>query len=187
MVTIKLLIRYFLQGLLLVIPISLTIYLIWVSITWVDSLVPINIPGIGILIVFFTTALIGYLMNTLFAKPIFDFFGGLIKKIPLVSFIYTSINDLVTAFVGDKKKFDQPVLVPFDNDGILFKPGFITQVDLEEIGLPGKCTVYFPHSYNFSGNVFIVDKSRLIPMKGKSTEIMKYIVSGGVSGKLKMR
>lgn len=184
---IKSLFQYFLRGLLLVVPVGLTVYLIVAMVQWTDNLLPIDIPGLGLITVFFVTALLGYLANTIFARPFFDLFSGMLKKIPLVSFLYTSINDLVTAFVGDKKKFDTPVLVPFDADRVLFKPGFITQTDLEEIGLPGFVTVYLPHSYNFSGNVFLVEKSKLILLSGKNTEIMKYIVSGGVSGKIEVK
>lgn len=181
------LIRYFLRGLLLIVPVGLTFYVIVAMVAWMDNLLPIQIPGLGIITVVVVTTLIGYLANTIFAKPFFDLFGDLLKKIPLVNFIYSSINDLVTAFAGDKKKFDSPVLVPFDDQGIIFKPGFITQQDLEEIGLPGMATVYLPHSYNFSGNVFVVERARLIPLNGNNTEIMKYIVSGGVSGKLEKK
>lgn len=179
--------KYFLRGLLLIAPVSLTVYIILIMVQWTDNLIPIQIPGVGLVTVLATTTLVGYLANTIIARPLFDVVGSMLKKVPLVSFIYSSINDLVTAFVGDKKKFDTPVLVPFDDKGILYKPGFITHKDLEEIGLDGKVTVYLPHSYNFSGNVFIVEKSRLIPLEGKSTDIMKYIVSGGVSGFLKRK
>ena len=179
------LIRFFLRGLLLIVPGGLTFYVIVAMAAWMDNLLPYKIPGLGIITVLLVTTFVGYLANTIFAKPFFDLFGDLMKKIPLVNFIYTSINDLVTAFAGDQKKFDTPVLVPFDDKGIIFKPGFITAKDLEEIGLPGMATVYLPHSYNFSGNVFVVDKTKLIPLDGNNTEIMKYIVSGGVSGELK--
>ncbi len=168
------------------VPIGLTVYIISAMVVWVDGLIPIKIPGIGILTVLLATTGLGYLASSIFAKPIFDFLNRTLQKVPLVGFIYTSINDLVTAFVGDKKKFDQPVLVPFDEKGHILKPGFITHHDLADIGLPGMVSVYLPHSYNFSGNVFIVDKSTLILLKGKNTDIMKYIVSGGVSGKIKI-
>lgn len=179
--------KFFLKGLILVAPLGITTYVIVEMVRWTDNLLPINIPGLGILTVFVVTAVIGYLANTLFAKPFFDLFNDLIKRIPLVSFLYTSINDLVSAFAGDKKKFDAPVLVVFDEGGKIYKPGFVTQDDLTALGLPGMATVYMPHSYNFSGNVIIVEKSRLIPFNANSTEVMKYIVSGGVSGELKPR
>lgn len=169
------------------VPVGITGYVIVWMIRWADNLIPLDIPGLGLVTVFFVTSLVGYLANTIIAKPFFDLLVSMLKKIPLVSFIYTSINDLVTAFAGDKKRFDTPVLVPFDDHGILYKPGFITQKDLEDIGLPGKVTVYLPHSYNFSGNVFIADKSKLVPLAGNNTEIMKYIVSGGVSGYLRKK
>ncbi len=178
------LIRFFLRGLLLVTPVSLTVYIIVELVRWVDSWLHIPIPGVGILTVLFTTALIGYLANTMLAKPLFKFIGLALEKIPLVGFLYSSINDLVTAFAGDTKKFDTPVLVPFDGQGFLYKPGFITQKDLSSIGLPGMVTVYMPHSYNFSGNVFVVDAKCLVALDGSNTDLMKYIVSGGVSGSM---
>lgn len=184
---VHILFRYFLNGLLLVLPVSATVYLIVVMIDWTDGLLPIDFPGVGLVTVVSATTLLGYLANTMLIRPLINLFNGALKRIPIVSFIYSSINDLVTAFVGEKNKFDSPVLVPFDDHGILYKPGFITQKDLSEIGLPGKVTVYLPHSYNFSGNVFIVDKAKLIPLEGNNTSIMKYIVSGGISGKFRVK
>ena len=89
----------------------------------------------------------------------------------------------MTSFMGEKKKFNKPVLVKVESS--LYKPGFVTSSDLKEIGLPGKVSVYLPHSYNFSGNVFITDKKNVIPLKNSSSEVMKYIVSGGISGSIK--
>ncbi len=177
-------INYFLRGLLVVVPSGITIYFIYALVAWTDDLLPFDIPGLGLLTVLGITLAVGAAANTIIARPLFDLINKLLAKIPLVNFIFTSINDLVTAFAGDKSRFDQPVLVPFDENGKLYKPGFITQSDLDKIGLPGMVTVYLPHSYNFSGNVFIVDGSGLIRLKGKSSDIMKYIVSGGVSGKI---
>lgn len=178
------LVNHFLRGLLFVIPIGLTLYIISSMVVWIDHLIPINIPGLGLLTVFLITTACGYMANNMLSKTVIDSINKVIQRIPLAGFIYTSINDLVDAFVGEKKKFDAPVLVPFDEHGHILKPGFITQTDLETIGLPGMVAVYLPHSYNFSGNLFLVDKSKIILLKGKNTDIMKYIVSGGVSGKI---
>ncbi len=180
-------IQYFLRGLILVGPIALTIYIVFISVAWVDDLIPIKIPGLGLVIVLSAMVVLGYLANTLFAKPVFILLEKALRKVPLVNFIYTSINDMIKAFVGEEQRFKNPVLVSFDKDGILKKPGFITSEDLESIGLPGQVAVYMPHSYNFSGNVFIVDKKYVVPLKkGNNSEIMKYIVSGGVSGKIEV-
>ncbi|MDH5609416.1 MAG: hypothetical protein OEY56_08050, partial [Cyclobacteriaceae bacterium] len=69
--------------------------------------------------------------------------------------------------------------------GILLKPGFVTQDDLSDSNLEEYIAVYLPHSYNFSGNLFFVKKSKIIPLTGSNSEIMKYIVSAGITGKIK--
>ena len=89
----------------------------------------------------------------------------------------------MSSLVGSKKKFDKPVLVRMNNN--LFKPGFVTANDLGKNGLSGVSTVYFPHSYNFSGNIFLVDRKYIKPIKSSTADVMKYIVSGGISGKIK--
>lgn len=186
-ITLRLILTYFLRGLLLVVPTALTIFILVQVISWIDNLIPIRFPGVGLVTVLVTVTFVGFLANTIIARPIIRFLEDLLRKIPLVGFIYSAINDLVTAFVGEKQRFDQPVLVPFDENGLIYKPGFITQAELDKIGLPGMVTVYLPHSYNFSGNVFIVSSEKLIRLKGKNTDIMKYIVSGGLSGKIKLQ
>lgn len=185
--TLQKFLNYFLKGLLLVVPVSATVYIIFVTIQWVDGLIPINIPGLGLVIVIVATTIIGMLANTIIAKPLFDLLQGVMKRIPLVNFIYSSLNDVVSAVAGDKKKFNQPVLVPFDETGTLLKPGFVTQEDLSENNLLEYISVYLPHSYNFSGNLFLVKKDKLIPLQGNNSDIMKYIVSAGVSGKFKRK
>ena len=99
--------------------------------------------------------------------------------VPFVKIIYTSVKDFMEAFVGDKKKFNSPVLVEL-TPGI-FKPGFITQQDVSKLGLAGYCAVYFPHSYAFSGNLFFIDKQKIKTYNGNSTDFMKFTVSGGVT------
>jgi uncharacterized membrane protein len=96
----------------------------------------------------------------------------------LVKTIYTSVKDLIEAFVGEKKKFSKPVLVEL-SPGI-FKPGFITQEDLTQFQLPGMVAVYMPHSYAFSGNLFFIDRSKISIYRGESSDLMKFIISGGV-------
>jgi uncharacterized membrane protein len=105
-------------------------------------------------------------------------------KTPGVKFIYSSVKDMLEAFVGDKKKFTEPVLVEMTSSGIM-KIGFVTKTDLSDLGsdknLKDYVGVYFPHSYNFSGNLFIVPKSKLVVLKGKNSDLMKMVVSGGVT------
>ncbi|MGB3468579.1 MAG: DUF502 domain-containing protein [Cyclobacteriaceae bacterium] len=178
------LLSYFIRGLIFLSPIAATVYILLVSVSWIDGLIPIGIPGLGMFLVISIIILAGYLGNTYIAKPFFILLERGFRKVPIVNFIYTSINDLIKAFFSDNKKFSEPVLVTMDREGILFKPGFVTSGDLALLGLEGKVAVYFPHSYNFSGNLFIVDSKMVSRIDGNNSDVMKYIVSGGVSGNL---
>jgi len=181
--TFKRILNYFLRGLLFLVPVALTLYILVVSIQWLDGLIPVAIPGLGLLIILVGITLFGYLGSTLLVKPFFDLMEELLIKVPFVNLIYTSIKDLIGAFVGDKKKFNIAVIITMDNDPGVYKLGFITQSDLSNIGLPGKVAVYCPHSYNFSGNLFIVSQENVkIIDHVSSADFMKFVVSGGVSG-----
>ncbi|MGB3587917.1 MAG: DUF502 domain-containing protein [Tunicatimonas sp.] len=173
---------YFFRGLLFAVPVALTVYILLVCIRWLDNLIDISVPGLGLLTILASLTLIGYLASTLLAAPLFRLLEEVLTRLPLVNIIYSSLKDLISAFVGDKKKFDRPVLVALSDDLSIRKPGFITQDNLEKLGLHDQVAVYLPHSYNFSGNLFIVPSQHVTPIKASSTEIMKFIVSGGVSG-----
>lgn len=179
--------RYFLQGLLFVIPISLTIYIIVSIIRWIDRIVP-NLfgiemyPGVGLVIVVLIVVFIGYLGSTLIAKPVFNVIENYLYKLPLVNLIYSSTKDVIGAFVGDKKKFNQPVMVLWNQETKVYRIGFITQSDLKYLDIVDKVAVYFPDSYNISGNLFVVGRDQIILLNAPSSEVMKFIVSGGVSG-----
>lgn len=180
--TSKRLLYFFLRGLVILVPIALTVYIIIVTLAWIDSLIPAVIPGLGLLIVSGIIIGIGWLASSFIARPIFDLLEDLIMEVPLISLIYSSIKDLLSAFVGDKKKFTQPVLVEMEPGSKLFKMGFLTQEDMSIIGESGLVAVYLPHSYNFSGNFYIVPKERVSLLNLPSADVMKFVVSGGVSG-----
>ena len=181
-ITFRRLLNYFLRGLLVLVPIALTIYIIIQFLQWLDNLVPLEIPGLGLAIVLSIIILFGYLASTLIAQPIFDLMEDILMSVPLISPIYSSIKDLLSAFVGDKKKFTQAVLVTMDEANGIQKLGFITQADLQVLGLKDKVAVYLPHSYNFSGNFYVVPKDRVTFLNLPGADVMKFIVSGGVSG-----
>lgn len=174
-------IKYFFRGLLLVIPIGLTLYILVTSIRWLDGLLDLNFPGAGLLIILVAVTIIGYVGSSLIARPIFELFEKLMNRLPLVRIIYSSLKDLVSAFVGDKKKFNQPVLVTINKDSNLQKLGFITQEDLNNLGIRERLAVYLPHSYNFSGDLYIVPKENVILIHATGADVMKFIVSGGVT------
>ena len=173
---------YFMRGLLLVVPFALTIYIIALALNLIDGLIGIKVPGLGIAILLTSITFFGYLGSTLLVRSIFDLTESFITKLPLISTIYSSLKELTSAFVGKKKKFDKPVLVMVNKEARLHKLGFVTQQELKDMNLPGSIAVYVPHSYNFSGDLFILPKEAVTPLDISSAEIMKFIVSGGVTG-----
>tara|TARA_B110000003_G_scaffold45069_1_gene42799 strand:- start:7956 stop:8453 length:498 start_codon:yes stop_codon:yes gene_type:complete len=160
------------------------IYVVVYLYNFLDNLIPVvkNIPGLSFVLVVLFITMVGSFARR-YNTGMINWFENIIKDIPLLNLVYSSIKDLMTSFMGEKKKFNKPVLVKVESS--LYKPGFVTSNDLKEIGLPGKVSVYLPHSYNFSGNVFITDKKNVVPLKNSSSEVMKYIVSGGISGSIK--
>jgi uncharacterized membrane protein len=173
------LINYFLKGLLVVLPFAVTFSIIKSIVVSLDTMFDVGIPAVGFLIVIVSIILLGWIGSSIFTQPLLSFLDDVLSRIPFVKIIYTSVKDFMEAFVGDKKKFNNPVLIKM-NDG-LYKPGFITQDDLSKLNLPGMVAVYCPHSYAFSGNLFFVDVTNIKPLDGNTTDMMKFIISGGVT------
>lgn len=177
--------NYFLGGLLITLPIIGTAYVLYASFTFIDSLIDVKsifgqpVPGLGLLLILVAITFIGFIGEGLLTKPILDFFEHLIERTPGIKVIYSMIKDFIEAFVGDKKKFTEGVAVEMTNG--VYKLGFVTHKDLSVIEMDGFVAVYFPHSYNFSGNLFLVPKEKIRPLNGNSSELMKFIVSGGVT------
>ncbi len=173
--------NYFFQGLFYTAPICITAYVLVKLFMFFNSLLVTKIPGLGIVIILFAITIIGWLSAKIIHKPILKYFEGIIEKTPLVKLIYTSVKDLVSAFVGQKKKFNQPVLVKMTETG-LERVGFIMEEDLHVLGLNNeKVAVYFPMSVSIAGDLFIVPVTQITKLNASSTEVMKFIVSGGIS------
>jgi uncharacterized membrane protein len=142
----------------------------------------IQIPGLGLIIILVFITIVGVLGSSFIFKPIIHYFELLINRAPLIKDLYSAVQDLMSAFVGGKKKFTEPVLVKMDNSGMQ-RIGFITQKEgVEEMGISkDQVVVYLPYSYGIMGTVIIVPKENIIPIDLPSTEVMKFIVSGGVT------
>lgn len=174
--------KYFFRGLVYTVPITLTIYLIIQIFLFIDGILPFDMPpGIGVIITLALITLIGYLGSTLINDRVKIYLEKIIAKTPLINVIYSSIKDLISAFVGQKKSFDKPVMVKLYENSEIARVGFVTGENTSELNLTGDLiAVYIPHSYNISGNLFLVPKSYVTPLDVKSAELMKYAVSGGV-------
>nr|WP_294897873.1 DUF502 domain-containing protein [uncultured Pedobacter sp.] len=185
--------RYFIKGLLVVLPLGAAFFLIFWAFSSVDDALnlstwifvdpntgkPLYIPGLGLLSVILIILIAGIIATYLITEPIYNWFSKWLNKLPIFRFIYSSIKDLTEAFVGDDKKLNEPVLVE-DSHGFK-RIGFLTQKDMSVVGLKGDVAVYFPWSYSFAGQVLIVKAEQVKPLKMTSAQAMKFIVSGGVS------
>lgn len=175
-------VKYFLRGLLVIVPVAITVYVVYLIFVKVDSLMGLPVPGLGFLLTILSVALIGYLAGNFFMRKLLGFMEGIFVKVPFVKIVYTSIKDLLSAFVGEKKSFDRPVLVTlFPGSGTMVT-GFITRESLDSFGLEAHVAVYLPQSYNFAGNVLLFPREQVTPLKIDSADVMAFIVSGGVSG-----
>jgi len=175
-------INYFLQGLLYIVPITVTLYVVVWTFQKIDGILPFQFPGLGLIIIISLITIIGFLGSAVITSPINAFFQNLLKRAPLLKTIYSSVKDLMSTFVGNKKGFSEPVLVKIYENSTIERIGFITNEDVESLNIAkGKVLVYMPHSYAISGQLFVVEKKNVSPIHKSSAEIMKLIVSGGVT------
>lgn len=183
----KTLFNYFLRGLLFVLPVFATFYIIIVLVNWADETLnnilfdwlPSHVPGLGLIAAFFIIVFIGFAVTWAISKPVFSYFEDLISRTPIIKIIYTAFKDFTEAFFGKKKKFDKPVLITF-TEGI-DRIGFITEKDLSHLHIENRVAVYCPHSYNFSGNLFLVSHDRVRPLEIAASDALKFAVSAGVT------
>jgi len=188
------LLRYFFKGLLIVVPLGAAIFLIYWCVSRLDNALNLSvwfwpdktgktlyIPGLGIVSVVIFIFIAGVLVTNVVTDPIKRWFNRWLDRLPLFKFLYSSIKDLTEAFVGEEKKFNEPVLVEVNEFG-LKKIGFLVQKDLSTLNLPGEVAVYFPYSYSFAGQVVIISSDKVKPIDKSAADMMKFVISGGVSG-----
>jgi uncharacterized membrane protein len=178
----KQIVRYFVRGCLALAPLALTAYIIYLIFAFADQLLPFGIPGLGIAVAVLLITLVGFLTSNVIGGAILAVAERVLTRVPLVRLIYGSLKDLIGAFVGDRRSFNQPVSVALTSDGGVRTLGFITRDTLAGLGLPGQVAVYLPQSYNFAGNLVIVPRDRVQAVNASGAEVMTFIVSGGVSG-----
>jgi len=191
------LITYILNGLLISLPLFLTGYVIWVLFSFLDSLIPKliysrktleefeeqgrTVWGWGFFALVLILLIMGWLGTRIINQPLRRAFDRILDRMPLIKTVYKSVTELLGAFVGSKKRFNQPVIVRVSNDPEILVLGFVTDSDLEHLeNMDGKVGVYVPMSYSFSGHLLIVPVKNITRVEQNAVDVMKYIVSGGV-------
>lgn len=177
--------NYFLQGLLFIVPVVVTAYVLYTLLAWIDNLLPflsdLKIPGLGIAAVFVLITAAGYIGIRFIGNPLFAYIQHIIERAPLVKLIFTSVKDLIAAFVGEKKSFNYPVAVKLEKNSDTERIGFITRQDMEHLGFEkDKVAVYLPFSYSFMGEVVILPRENVRQIDASGPDMIKFVISGGV-------
>lgn len=187
------LLQYFFQGLLILAPVTITVYAIYWIISSIDNLIPIftytdeagrvrvQNYGVGFIMILASIVVIGYFSSFFITGRIVSFMDKLLQRMPGIKHIYTTTRDFFEAFAGNKKKFTRHVLANVDDNDV-WRLGFVTKEDMKEFGLHDYVAVYIPMAYSVAGNVYVIPKNRVKPILNISaTQTMKFAVSGGVT------
>ncbi len=172
--------RSFAQGLLVLAPVAITIWIVWFVVTTLDQWFGTSVPGLGIVVAAAGITLIGYLTGNVVGDKLVSWMEAGMQRVPLIRILYNSMRDLFGAFVGSKKKFDKPVAVEINPHGLKVL-GFLTSDGFDDPHLAGHVSVYLPESYNFAGNLIVVPKERVHSLDADGAEFMAFIISGGVT------
>ena len=189
----KKVLQYFLQGLLVLGPVTITAYFFYWAVSSIDSLIPIfsytdaqgvvhvRNYGIGFVIIIAVLIITGYISSFFITSRFVSFFDKLLEKTPGIKHIYATTRDFFEAFAGENKKFTKHVLANIDDNDV-WRFGFITREDMTDFGLLEYVTVYVPMAYSIAGNVYVIPKNRIRLIEHISaSQSMKFAVSGGVT------
>ena len=194
------LLKLFLQGLLILAPISITIWTVVSAFNWIDGILPNlvysvapkllgtdasglprRIPGLGFVVFIGMALLVGYISPSFIVSRVVEFAESMLERTPGIKFIYSTIKDFFEAFAGNKRKFTKSVLVCVAAEDV-WQVGFITQEELHEFDLKEYVAVYVPQSYAFAGHLYFVKRDRVRIMTDiSSADAMKFAISGGVA------
>ena len=175
------LLNYFFKGVVLLAPLAFTVYVCVRVFATIDGWLGIPIPGVGFLATVVLITLFGFLASSFLTRRMLSLVEGVLERLPFVRLLYSSTKDLLNAFVGEKRRFDKPVLVAPFASGEARALGFITQDTLATMGMRDHVAVYLPQSYNFAGSLLIFPTSAVTVLDAESADVMAFIVSGGVT------
>jgi uncharacterized membrane protein len=173
--------RSFLNGLLLLGPLALTIYICVLAFRWVDGWLHLPIPGAGFVATVALVTLLGWVASGVLARGAFEYIDGWLTRLPAVRLLYGALRDVFGAFAGEHKRFTEPVLVEIAEGSGIRVMGFLTQPSLAAFHLLDDVAVYLPQSYNFAGQTIVVPRARVTRVSARPTDVLAFIVSGGIS------
>jgi len=179
----RVLFKYFLNGVLFLTPVMLTIMIVsWILTTWDETagkIFPVEIPGLALITSIVVVIVVGYVASWWLSAKLMSYIDQIITRVPVVQFIYGVIKDTLTNLLGEKKAFSRVAVIrwPGTNTKML---GFITSDDLEYIGFKDHIAVYVMQSMQWAGVTFLVPKEDIEILEGvRMEDVMKFVVSAG--------
>jgi len=184
--------RWFVRGIVVLVPLALTGYVLVTFFLWVDRLVfervdqffKVKVTGLGFALAVVFTTMVGWCASHLLGRWFERVADWLLGRIPLVNSIYGTAKDILQALGGEKKTFERPVVVTLTPGGSAKVLGFVTRENLSEIGLPGDVAVLLQQSLNFAGNIVIFPREQVRPLPVEPGKFMTFVMSGGLTGDL---
>jgi uncharacterized membrane protein len=173
--------NYFLRGLVVIVPLALTVYVCFVIFTTIDSWLGLPIRGVGFVLALVMITLVGALASSIVTRQLLGAVDKMFDRLPFVRLLYSSAKDMLNAFVGEKRRFDKPVLVSLSPDGSVKVFAFLTSDSVSSLGVTDHVTVYMPQSYGFAGHILVVPASRVERIDADAAEVLAFIISGGVT------
>ena len=171
--------QYFLQGLIILAPIAITIWAVTALFNFIDNILPDligkifphllgtdsqgnprEIPGLGFILVIIIVVLVGYISSSFIVGRLVDLLDKVLERVPGIKLIYSTVKDFFEAFAGNKRKFNKPALINIGAPDV-WRIGFITQQDVKDFGLHEHVAVYVPKSYAFTGDLYFVKRDRV--------------------------
>ncbi|HEY7395711.1 MAG TPA: DUF502 domain-containing protein [Gemmatimonadaceae bacterium] len=175
------LLNYFLRGLVVVVPLALTIYVCALIFYTIDSWLALPVRGAGFALALVMITVVGALASSIVTRSLLTWVDQLFERLPFVRLLYSSAKDMLNAFVGEKRRFDKPVLVSISNDRTVKVLAFLTSESLASLGVEDHVTVYMPQSYGLAGHIIVVPADRVQRINAEAAEVMAFIISGGVT------
>jgi uncharacterized membrane protein len=183
----------FLKGLATVLPIGITIYLVYWLSTSAEALLGRLIklvipdeyywPGMGLVIGLVLIVLIGILVNAWVIRNILGYGHKLLARIPFIKTVYGALTDLMRLFATGKEKgkLKQVVTAKFGEATLI---GFVTRDNLEDLPLPNSrdlIAVYFPMSYQIGGYTAYLPRNSVTPIDIPIDQAMSMVLTAGIT------
>jgi len=178
---VKRLLSYFVRGLVVVGPLALTVYICVVIFTTIDNWLGLPIRGVGFVLAIVFVTLVGFFASNFLTASVLGWIDSAVERLPFVRLLYSSTKDMLNAFVGEKRRFDKPVLVSVSADRQVKVLAFLTSDSLASLGRADLVTVYMPQSYGLAGHIIVVPADRVERIQADAAEVMAFIISGGVT------